>query len=174
MTECLCAVLSVMNPSVKKCNPCGTQMTIRSTLSVKIFTLTESFQTKSISPIGRVTSGRKAIKLSEGDSVLIGLPINRKDEQKLLIAGSKSGNIVKVPIETFTAQGIGGKGVKYISLAAADIVINGIICTNDDNLLVIGTKHSKTVNVNEIVQTPRDSTGRAIVKDEQIKNLVKL
>ena len=132
------------------------------------------FETKSISPIGRVTSGRKAIKLSEGDSVLIGLPINRKDEQKLLIAGSKSGNIVKVPIETFTAQGIGGKGVKYISLAAADIVINGIICTNDDNLLVIGTKHSKTVNVNEIVQTPRDSTGRAIVKDEQIKNLVKL
>ena len=132
------------------------------------------FETKSISPIGRVTSGRKAIKLSEGDSILIGLPINRKDEQKLLIAGSKSGNIVKVPIETFTTQGIGGKGVKYISLAAADIVINGIICTNDDNLLVIGTKHSKTVNVNEIVQTPRDSTGRAIVKDEQIKNLVKL
>ena len=132
------------------------------------------FETKSISPIGRVTSGRKAIKLSEGDSVLIGLPINRKDEQKLLIAGSKSGNVVKIPIEAFTAQGIGGKGVKYISLAAADIVINGIICTNDDNLLVIGTKHSKTVNVNEIAQTSRDSTGRAIVRDEQIKVIIKI
>ncbi len=132
------------------------------------------FETKTISPIGRVTSGRKAIKLSEGDSVLAGLPINRKSEQKFLIAGSRSGNVVKIPIESFVNQGIAGKGVKYISLAAADIVINGIICTNDDNLLVIGTKHSKTVNVNEIVQTPRDSTGRAIVKDEQIKNLVKL
>lgn len=132
------------------------------------------FETKTISPIGRITSGRKAIKLSEGDSVLAGLPINRKSEQKFLIAGSRSGNVVKIPIESFVNQGIAGKGVKYISLAAADIVINGIICTNDDNLLVIGTKHSKTVNVNEIVQTPRDSTGRTIVKDEQIKNLVKL
>ena len=132
------------------------------------------FETKTISPIGRITSGRKAIKLSEGDSILVGLPINRKSEQKFLIAGSRNGNVVKIPIESFVNQGIAGKGVKYISLAAADIVINGIICTNDDNLLVIGTKHSKTVNINEIVQTPRDSTGRAIVKDEQIKNLVKL
>ena len=132
------------------------------------------FETKTISPIGRITSGRKAIKLSEGDSVLVGLPINRKSEQKFLIAGSRNGNVVKIPIESFVNQGIAGKGVKYISLAAADIVINGIICTNDDNLLVIGTKHSKTVDINEIVQTPRDSTGRAIVKDEQIKNLVKL
>lgn len=132
------------------------------------------FETKSISPIGRVTSGRKAIKLSEGDSVLAGLPINRKSEQKLLIAGSRNGNVVKIPIESFINQGIAGKGVKYISLAAADIVINGIICTNDDNLLVIGTKHSKTVNIDEIVQTPRDSTGRAIVKDEQIKVIIKI
>ena len=132
------------------------------------------FETKIISPIGRITSGRKAIKLSEGDSVLVGLPINRKSEQKFLIAGSRNGNVVKIPIESFINQRIAGKGVKYISLAAADIVINGIICTNEDNLLVIGTKHSKTVNIDEIIQTPRDSTGRAIVKDEQVKGLIKL
>ena len=132
------------------------------------------FETKSINPIGRVTTGRKAIKLAEGDSVLVGLPVNRKNETKLLIAGTECGNVVKIPIESFQNQATNGKGMKYIKLAAADTVINGIICTNDDNLLVIGTKHSKAVSVSEIVQTSRDSTGRAIVKDEQLKNIVKL
>ena len=132
------------------------------------------FETKSINPIGRVTSGRKAIKLAEGDSILVGMPINRKDEQKFVICGSQLGNAVKIPVEDFTNQSPNGKGVKCIKLAAADIVINGIICTNDDNILLIGTKHSKAINVSEIIQTSRDSTGRAVVKDEEIKNLVKL
>ena len=131
------------------------------------------FETKSISPIGRVTAGRKAIKLEEGDSVLSGLPINKKDEQKFLVAGTKDGNVVKVPIEDFSTQSLNGKGLKYIRLAAADIVINGTICTNEDHLLVIGTKHSKAINVSELVQTSRDSAGRAIIKDEELKNLVK-
>jgi len=131
------------------------------------------FETKSINPIGRVTTGRKAIKLAEGDSVLVGLPVNRKNETKLLIAGTECGNVVKIPVESFQNQATNGKGMKYIKLAAADTVINGIICTNDDNLLVIGTKHSKAVSVSEIVQTSRDSTGRALVKDEQLKNIVK-
>ena len=132
------------------------------------------FETKSISPIGRVTSGRKAIKLAEGDSVLVGLPINRKLEQKFILLGSQRGNVCKIPVETFTNQAPNGKGLRGMKIADPDTIINGIICTNDDNLLIIGTKHSKTISVSEIVQTPRDSTGRALVKDENIKNLVKL
>ena len=131
------------------------------------------FETKSISPIGRITTGRKAIKLTEGDSVLVGLPINRKDERKFIVIGSNLGNVVKIPIEDFSNQSPNGKGSKCIRLADADMVINGVICTNEDNLLVIGTKHSKAVSVSEVVQTPRDSTGRKIVKDENLKNLVK-
>ena len=131
------------------------------------------FETKSINPIGRVTSGRKAIKLAERDSILVGMPINRKDEQKFVVCGSQLGNAVKIPVEDFTNQSPNGKGVKCIKLAAADIVINGIICTNDDNVLLIGTKHSKAINVSEIIQTSRDSTGRAVLKDENLKNLVK-
>ena len=131
------------------------------------------FETKSISPIGRVTTGRKAIKLDAGDNVLAGIPINNKNEQKFLIAGTQDGLICKTPIETFINQGINGKGFKYIKLAAADIVVNGIICTNEDHLLIIGTKHSKAINVSEVVQTSRDSAGRAIVKDEKLKDIVK-
>ena len=131
-------------------------------------------ETKSIAPIGRITTGRKGIKLNTGDEVLIGLPINRKDEIKYLIAASKEGNCVKVPLSDFITQGINGKGVKYIKLAAADIVINGIICTDEDNILIIGEKHSKAIEASEIIKTPRDSAGRAIIKDENLKHLVKL
>ena len=131
------------------------------------------FATKDIAPIGRVTSGRKAIKLGTDDEVLVGLPINRKNEQKYLLTGSRNGLVCKIEIENFINQGTNGKGVKVMKLAAADIVINSTICTNDDKLLIIGTKHSKAVNISEVTQTPRDSTGRAVVKDEQIKNLVK-
>ena len=132
------------------------------------------FGTKDIAPIGRVTSGRKAIKLADEDSVLVGIPINRKNEQKYVLVGTKNGLVSKIPIDAFINQSPNGKGAKCIKLAAADIVINGIICTNEDNVLLIGTKHSKAINVSEITQTSRDSTGRAIVKDEEIKNLVKL
>ena len=132
------------------------------------------FETKSISPIGRVTSGRKAIKLAEDDSVIVGLPINRKNETKFVVAGSNNGNVVKIPIESFSKQAPNGKGLKIMRLAAADIIVNGIIGTNEDNLLIVGTKHSKTINISEVVQTTRDSAGRAVVKDEQIRGLVKL
>ena len=132
------------------------------------------FETTFINPIGRVTSGRKAIKLADGDNVLIGLPINRKNEIKFLIAGSKNGNIVKIPIKDFSSQAPNGKGLKYMRLAETDIIINGFICTDEDNVLIIGTKHSKAVNALDITQTPRDSGGRVIVKeDEFIRNLVK-
>lgn len=132
------------------------------------------FETKFINPIGRVTSGRKAIKLEEGDSILAGLPINRKSEKKFLVACSKNGYLCKIPIEAFTIQNIAGKGVKYIKLAAADIVINGTICADEDNLLIVGTKHTKAISMTEVTQTPRDSAGRMILKDaEQVMNLVK-
>ena len=131
-------------------------------------------ESKDIEPIGRATMGRKGIKLKEGDEVLVGLPINRKNEKKLLIAGSEGGFVVKIPIEQFSKQRLNGIGVKYIKLAAADTVINGIICTNEDNVLIVGTGHAKTVSASEVVETPRDSAGRAVVKDENIKNLVKL
>ena len=133
-------------------------------------------ETKSIAPIGRITTGRKAIKVDSdgGDKVIVGLPINHKAEQKVLLVGSRNGFINKIPVEDFINQNPNGKGARCIKLAADDIVINGTICTNEDNLLIIGTQHSKTVNVAELIQTSRDSAGRAVVKDEQIKKLVKI
>ena len=129
------------------------------------------FETKNINPIGRVTSGRKAIKLNDGDEVLVGLPINRKKEEKYLVAATADGFCVKVPISDFNTQAIGGKGMKYI--AASDTVVNGNICTDEDNLIIFGEKYSKAIAVSEVTGNSRGSAGRRVVKDDRIKNLVK-
>ena len=41
------------------------------------------FGTKDIAPIGRIAAGVKAIKLKEGDEVLVGLPISRRHDNDL-------------------------------------------------------------------------------------------
>ena len=132
--------------------------------------------TKDIEPIGRVTMGRKAVKFNkEDDEVIVGIPISKTVKDKYLVIGSREGKVVKVDIKEFEVGNPNRVGVRGIKLAAADIVINGMICDNDDNLLIIGDKHTKTISISEVVQTPRDSPGRAVVnKDENIKNLVKI
>lgn len=130
------------------------------------------FETKNINPIGRVTFGRKAIKLNDGDEVLVGLPINRKEEEKYLVAAITDGYCIKVPISDFNTQAIGGKGMKYI--AASDTVVNGNICTDEDNLIIFGEKYSKAIAVSEVTENSRGSAGRRVVKDDRIKNLTKI
>lgn len=130
--------------------------------------------TTDITPIGRATMGRKAVKLTEKDEVILGIPISRVEKDKYLVVGTKEGQVVKTNIKEFPVGNLNRVGLRIVKLAAADIVINGMICDNEDNLLVIGTKHSKAISVSEVIQTPRDSTGRAVVKDEQLKGLVKI
>lgn len=130
--------------------------------------------TKDIAPIGRVTTGRKAVKVGEFDEVVLGIPISRVKKEKYLVVGTEKGLVVKTNINEFTCGNLNRMGQKVMKLAATDIVINSMICDNDDNVLIIGTKHSKAVSVSELTQTSRDSTGRAITKDgELIKNIVK-
>ena len=130
--------------------------------------------TEDINSIGRLTTGRKAVKLTELDDVVIGFPVSRTQKNKYIVVGTKEGKIVKVNINEIVKGELNRKGQRLLKLAATDIVINGMICDDDDNLLIIGTKHSKAINVSEITQTARDSAGRNVVKDEEIKNMVKI
>jgi DNA gyrase/topoisomerase IV subunit A len=132
-------------------------------------------KTKDITPIGRVTTGRKAIKVGEFDEVLLGIPISEVKKDKYLVIGTEKGFIVKTDINEYTCGNLNRTGQKALKLAATDTVINGMICDNNDNILIISTNYSKAVNVSEFAQTTRDSAGRVAVKNgELIKNLVKI
>ena len=128
----------------------------------------------SLPPVGRTTLGRKGINLDGDDEVVIGIPISKVQKDKFIVAGSKEGKIVKTNINEIVTTALNRKGIKLMKLAATDIIINGMVCDNNDKLLIIGTEHTKTINVSELTQTSRNSTGRDIVKTEKIKNLVKI
>ena len=126
-----------------------------------------------INPIGRVTMGRAGIKLKDDDEVITGLPISNTNKEKFIIAGTKDGKLIKVRMSEITNGTFNRLGLRLLKLSDNDILINSMICDDNDNLLIIGTQHTKAINVSEVAQTPRDSTGRVVIKDEKLKNLVK-
>ena len=70
------------------------------------------FETKEIAAIGRVTAGVKAIKLTEDDEVLVGLPI--RNEKETVAIFSEYGNGKKTKIEEFPLQARARKRCYYI------------------------------------------------------------
>jgi DNA gyrase subunit A len=67
------------------------------------------FETKGISPIGRVTAGVKSIKLSEGDEVVVGLPIHNVND--CLAVFTEKGYGKQTKLDEFPTQARGGKGL---------------------------------------------------------------
>jgi DNA gyrase subunit A len=130
--------------------------------------------TNDIAPSGRNTMGRKGIKLDGDDEVVIGIPISSTDKNKYIVSGTKEGKAVKINVNEIPKYDLNRKGVKLMKLADSDIIINGMVCDNKDKLLIVGTKHTKAINVSELVETSRNTVGHDIVKNEEIKNLVKL
>lgn len=130
--------------------------------------------TNDIAPSGRNTMGRKGIKLDGDDEVVIGIPISSTDKNKYIVSGTKEGKAVKINVNEIPKYDLNRKGVKLMKLADSDIIINGMVCDNKDKLLIVGTKHTKAINVLELVETSRNTVGHDIVKNEEIKNLVKL
>ena len=126
------------------------------------------FETKEISPIGRVTSGVKSIKLNEGDEVLTGLPIKHKTDTLATFSASGMGR--KTSLEEFPVQGRGGKGLKigHGDLAGAALI------SDEDNLLIVGSPNSICISATEIPLLARTAQGNIMIKNSTIKGVIKL
>lgn len=126
------------------------------------------FETLSIAPIGRVTSGVKSIKLSENDEVLVGLPIHKETDSLAVFA--KSGYGKKTSLEEFPVQGRGGKGLK----CSGDEIIGASLISDEDNILLVGVPNSICFSAKDIPLLGRVSMGNAMIKNSIIKKVVKL
>ena len=126
------------------------------------------FETKDITPIGRVTSGVKSIKLNEGDEVLTGLPI--KHTTDTLATFSTIGSGRKTLLDEFPVQGRGGKGLKIGSgeLAGAAMI------SDEDNLLIVGSPNSICISATDIPLLARTALGNIMIKNSTIKGVIKL
>ena len=126
--------------------------------------MTIRFTTSDISPIGRVTSGVKGIKLNDNDEVVAGLVV--KEGLDLAVI-NKNGTGKKCKITDFTAQGRGGKGVK----GSGEEIAGAALVGEEDNLLLIGRPNSICISATEIPVQGRTTVGVKLAQNE-IRNVV--
>ena len=126
------------------------------------------FETKEISPIGRVTSGVKSIKLNDGDEVLTGLPITHATDT--LATFSISGMGRKTLIEEFPVQGRAGRGLRI----GNGEIVGAVLISDEDNILVIGKPNSICINATEIPLLGRTALGNIMIKNSQICGVLKI
>lgn len=130
------------------------------------------FETKDIAAIGRVTAGVKAIKLTEGDEVLVGLPIMNTTDKVAVFA--EYGQAKKTEISEFPTQGRGGKGViVYKSNPSTGELVGAAMVNDDDNVLLVG-KTSICIASTDIPELGRVAAGNMMIKNGNIKSVVKL
>lgn len=126
------------------------------------------YPSNTIAPIGRATSGVKAITLAEDDEVVVGLPIHKYTDKLAVISTDGQGK--KILIEDVPAQGRGCKGNKlgYTSVAGAALV------SDEDNLLLIGTPNSICFSAKDIISCGRMAVGTSVIKNSTVKRIVKI
>lgn len=126
------------------------------------------FESKEIAAIGRNTAGVKTVKLSEGDNVLIGLPIT--DKNNLVAFFAKNGIGKKVALDEFPVQGRTGKGIK-----CSETELSGACLIDEESqILILGDKNNLCISGTEIPLLKRTAAGNILIKDNVIKMITKL
>lgn len=135
--------------------------------------LTIRFESSLVTPIGRVSQGVKGIKLSEGDEVIVGLPIHKKTDN--LAVFFDKGTAKKVALEEFPIQGRGGKGVLVTKGASITGDIVGAALVEDtDNILIMGKPNSICIAAKDIPLTGRPASGNLMLKGSVVTAAVKI
>ena len=131
------------------------------------------FETEDITPVGRIASGVKAIKLGADDYVIAGMPISPKKTDLAIF--TKNGLGKKTSLSEYPMQARGGKGVLTYKPNAQTGDIAGIALINDsDKILLIGTPSSICISSSDIPAVNRIALGNNMVKDSKINKVVKL
>ena len=125
------------------------------------------FVTKDVAPIGRIAAGVKAIKLKEGDEVVVGLPCSASNDIGVFTV---SGLGKRVRQTDFPTQNRGGVGVM-----ASEVRIAGACLIDDtDHILIIGRPNSICTDTKSIPVLGRTAAGVQIVNGSKIERVIKL
>jgi DNA gyrase subunit A len=100
-------------------------------------------------------------------------------EEEVVVTLSMSGYVKRTPLETFRAQGRGGKGIKGTDLKEEDAVGNMFVSSTHDYIMLFTSKGLVYwLKVFEIPEMSRTSKGRALVnvlpleEDERITGVI--
>lgn len=126
------------------------------------------FETKDIASIGRFTSGVKAVKLDEDDSVIKG--IKAADEIALVTSkgyGKRLNAKEEIPIKTR-----GTKNIQvYKTNAAVGDLADVIAAKSTDTISIIGNPFSLSCKVEEISLQSKISSGVSLIKDSTVSSI---
>ena len=121
------------------------------------------FNSTEIGASGRTTMGVKGITLKKDDEVVMGLPVRNNTDSLAIF--SASGLAKKVSIEEFPIQKRAGKGlICYKPNATTGDVVSAALVSDEDNILVCGTRSGLCISAQEIPELSRVSTGNQIIK----------
>lgn len=126
------------------------------------------FNTKDISPIGRVAMGVKGIKLSEDDYVVKAMPIHKTTDKIAIFTSGGMGK--RMSLDEIPIQIRGGKGVK----ASPSEIIDAAMVSDEDNILVMGQPNSICISASELPELSRISLGNMIIKGSSILSITKI
>ena len=126
--------------------------------------------TESITTIGRVTAGVKAIKLSDGDKVIDSKIITGK----YLITVSSDGLIKKADIADFPVCNRGIKGKRISGVREDDEIVKFLTLNEDCDIIVISNKGTLKFNTGELRVLSREATGVKAMKLPEGSKIVDL
>jgi len=126
------------------------------------------FETKDITPVGRVTLGVKGMKLDENDEVVAALPIHKNTDNLAIFTTSGLGK--KVELNEFPLQGRGGRG----TICSKEEVAGALMVSDEDNILLCGNKNSLCIAATEIPLLGKISLGNIMIKDNKILKVTKI
>ncbi|MBT5855722.1 DNA gyrase subunit A, partial [bacterium] len=142
----------------------GNQHVILTTTAGMIIRFEESL----VRPMGRASRGVKGIKIKPEDSLISMGLVDPEDEKTFIVLLTSKGYGKNIKVDEFKAQGRGGIGVKALKFrktVPGDKIMDGVIATRDDEVMIVTQKgiinRQKITNIS--VQK-RQSQGVRILK----------
>lgn len=121
------------------------------------------FNSKDITPIGRVTMGVKGIKLDENDEVVAGIPI--KTANDLIAIVSSNGYGKRISIQEISIQVRGGKGTLiYKPNETYGNIAGACLIDDEDKLFLSGQPKSICIAATDLPLIKKNAYGNIIVK----------
>lgn len=126
------------------------------------------FETKDITPIGRFTSGIKAIKLDEGDTVIKGIEAT---DEILIVTKNGYGKRIKVT-EELPLKNRGTKNVLLLPITSNTGEVVDIASTQrKDVVMISGNPFSISCKIEEISVQSRVGSGVSLIKNSLITSI---
>ena len=131
------------------------------------------FESKTITPIGRIGMGVKGIKLGEGDEVIAALPVHKNTDTVGIFTTAGLGK--KVALNEFPLQARGGKGtIVYKPSSQTGTVIGAEMLSDEDNLLICGNYSSICISAVEVPLVGKASQGNIMIKNNKVLSVTKI